>query len=95
MQNNNQPSKYHQKIFNGKTNMWMWNTSHPELVPTRIIRIDGTEYCYYCGKKAMPIQGNLNKRNYHNRFSDDDSYFYQTTGHTCYCEGCEKESEPI
>ena len=60
-----------------------WNSSNPDLVPTRSITIGSTKYCAYCGETMFPIQGCL-AQGMNN---------YAVTGYCCICQGARDELE--
>lgn len=89
---NEKKSPFMQNVFVGKHvkgaseygYMYTWNSSHPDLKPTKTLEYGGVNYCVYCSSKANPIQSRIEKY--------DD---YSVTGYTCsrHCEGCQSELE--
>ncbi|MFJ3388843.1 hypothetical protein [Lysinibacillus sp. NPDC086135] len=64
---------------------YSWNSSHPELVETKTVKISRYTYCAYCGENANPIQAGL----------VGDGRDYSVTGYTCSCncKGSQNEVE--
>lgn len=82
------PSKYHRLVYMGKKSEeanshgygYSWDSTHEELEPSAVIKINNTHFCCYCREKALPIQSLIR------RYDD-----YKVTGHTCICEAAEAE----
>jgi len=93
------PSKYHTSSFIGKGikganengYSYHWDSAHPELEPTSTFNLGCSHYCSYCCKPAYPIQEGLRRDLY--VFVDFYDRDFTVTGHTCICEGAEKEKE--
>lgn len=87
------PSEYHQLVFVGKGEKdadhlgykFVWDSSHPDLLPTTTVKIGGygNPYCVYCHKLSLPIQAGLR----------DGGNYYETSGYTCICEAAEAEKQ--
>ena len=79
------PSRYHKYYYTGKGDdghEYLWDSTHPDLVPTSTFQIESQHYCSYCCNKAYPIQANIKE------YAD-----YTTTGYCCICDSAEKEKE--
>ena len=61
--------------------VYHWNSTNPNLIPTRSITIGHTKYCPYCGEEMFPIQGYL-AQGINN---------YAETGKCCICQGARDE----
>lgn len=88
---NKPPSKYHRADWNSEKKVYeyTWDSTHPDLEPTKCAIVGDRRVCAYCGKDVLPIQHYLARfRDSWERPGADD---YAVTGHCCICKGAEAE----
>lgn len=64
-----------------------FDTSHNDTTPTQTVKIGYYNYCVYCSRLALPIQGGLKNTTRETRRHAN----YDTTGYMCVCKGAMDE----